>query len=198
MKYVIFFICAASFVSSCLNGRINELSNAALTGCKDAVTLSITLCGAIAFWSGIMNIANRSGMVSFLSKILFRPLSFLFPGIKKNGKAMQYIVLNFISNLLGLGNASTPLGINAMRELKEEEKCDKTASRNMIMLVVMNTASIQFFPSTIVALRASHGALNAADIVPCVWIVSLCSLSISIISVILFGKITARRNKSNE
>ena len=111
---------------------------------------------------------------------------------------MQYIVLNFISNLLGLGNASTPLGINAMRELKEEEKCDKTASRNMIMLVVMNTASIQFFPSTIVALRASHGALNAADITPCVWIVSLCSLSISIISVILFGKITARRNKSNE
>lgn len=198
MKYLILFMCAASLAASCLSGRINELSNAALTGCKDAVSLSITLCGAIAFWSGIMNIASRSGIVSFLSKILFRPLSILFPGIKKDGKAMHCIVLNFISNFLGLGNASTPLGINAMRELKEEEKCNKTASRNMIMLVVMNTASIQFFPSTIVTLRAAHGAGNAADIVPCVWIVSICSLSLSVISVFLFGKISSRRNKTNE
>lgn len=197
MKYVIFFMCLTSLLVACCFGRINELSNAALTGCKEAVTLGITLCGTISFWSGIMNIARRSGLVSFLSKILFRPISLLFPGISKNGKAMQYIVLNFISNLLGLGNASTPLGIKAMGELKKEEQCKETASRNMIMLVVLNTASLQFFPSTVVALRASHGAEYAADIIPCVWIVSVLSLSISVFSVFLFGKITARR-KTNE
>ena len=125
MSYVIFVIISLSFVFSACNGTMNDLSVAALTSCKDAVTLCISLCGTICLWSGIMNVAGKSGIVSGLSGLLSKPLSLLFPDISRKGSAMQYIILNFISNLLGLGNASTPLGIKAMQELKEEQKAKK-------------------------------------------------------------------------
>ena len=105
MSYVIFVIISMSFVFSACNGTMNDLSVAALTSCKDAVTLCISLCGTICLWSGIMNVAGKSGIVSGLSRLLSKPLSLLFPDISSKGSAMQYIILNFISNLLGLGNA---------------------------------------------------------------------------------------------
>lgn len=197
MRYVIFVIICLSFIFSSLTGRISELSSAALTSCKDAVTLCISLCGTICLWSGVMKVAERSGAVKKLSVIFAKPLTLLFPDIDKKGTAMQYIVMNFISNLLGLGNASTPLGIKAMNELKNEQNADKTATRNMIMLVVMNTASVQFFPSTIAAIRASYGSTAPADIVPCVWIVSLIALGVSVTTVFAADKISSRRKKND-
>lgn len=127
--------------------------------------------------------------------IFTKPLGLLFPGIDKKGTAMQYIMMNFIANLLGLGNASTPLGIKAVQELKNEQKAEKTATRDMIMLVVMNTASVQFFPSTIVAIRASYRSTTPADIVPCVWIVSLIALGVSVVTVFAAERISSRRKK---
>ena len=197
MRYVIFVIICLSFIFSSLTGRISELSSAALTSCKDAVTLCISLCGTICLWSGVMKVAERSGAVKKLSVIFAKPLTLLFHDIDKKGTAMQYIVMNFISNLLGLGNASTPLGIKAMNELKNEQNADKTATRNMIMLVVMNTASVQFFPSTIAAIRASYGSAAPADIVPCVWIVSLIALGVSVTTVFAADKISSRRKKND-
>lgn len=197
MRYVIFVIICLSFIFSSLTGRISELSSAALTSCKDAVTLCISLCGTICLWSGVMKVAERSGAVKKLSVIFAKPLTLLFHDIDKKGTAMQYIVMNFISNLLGLGNASTPLGIKAMNELKNEQNADKTATRNMIMLVVMNTASVQFFPSTIAAIRASYGSTAPADIVPCVWIVSLIALGVSVTTVFAADKISSRRKKND-
>lgn len=197
MRYVIFVIICLSFIFSSLTGRISELSSAALTSCKDAVTLCISLCGTICLWSGVMKVAERSGAVKKLSVIFAKPLTLLFPDIDKKGTAMLYIVMNFISNLLGLGNASTPLGIKAMNELKKEQNADKTATRNMIMLVVMNTASVQFFPSTIAAIRASYGSTAPADIVPCVWIVSLIALGVSVTTVFAADKISSRRKKND-
>lgn len=192
MSYVIFVIISMSFVFSACNGTMNDLSVAALTSCKDAVTLCISLCGTICLWSGVMNVAGKSGIVSGLSK----PLSLLFPDISRKGSAMQYIILNFISNLLGLGNASTPLGIKAMQELKEEQKAKKNATRSMIMLVVLNTASVQLFPSTVIALRASYASESPADILPCVWVVSVLSLTLSVLSVFVFEKISNKRRKN--
>lgn len=197
MRYVIFVIICLSFIFSSLTGRISELSSAALTSCKDAVTLCISLCGTICLWSGVMKVAERSGAVKKLSVIFAKPLTLLFHDIDKKGTAMQYIVMNFISNLLGLGNASTPLGIKAMNELKNEQNADKTATRNMIILVVMNTASVQFFPSTIAAIRASYGSTAPADIVPCVWIVSLIALGVSVTTVFAADKISSRRKKND-
>ena len=175
---------------------MNDLSVAALTSCKDAVTLCISLCGTICLWSGIMNVAGKSGIVSGFSRLLSKPLSLLFPDISRKGSAMQYIILNFISNLLGLGNASTPLGIKAMQELKEEQKAKKNATRSMIMLVVLNTASVQLFPSTVIALRASYASESPADILPCVWVVSALSLTLSVLSVFVFEKISNKRRKN--
>ena len=197
MRYVIFVIICLSFIFSSLTGRMSELSSAALTSCKDAVTLCISLCGTICLWSGVMKVAERSGAVKKLSFIFAKPLTLLFPDIDKKGTAMQYIVINFISNLLGLGNASTPLGIKSMNELKKEQNADKAATRDMIMLVVMNTASMQFFPSTIAAIRASYGSTAPADIVPCVWIVSVIALSVSVMSVFAADKISSRRKKND-
>lgn len=197
MRYVIFVIICLSFIFSSLTGRISELSSAALTSCKDAVTLCISLCGTICLWSGVMKVAERSGAVKKLSVIFAKPLTLLFHDIDKKGTAMQYIVMNFISNLLGLGNASTPLGIKAMNELKNEQNADKTATRDMIMLVVMNTASVQFFPSTIAAIRASYGSTAPADIVPCVWIVSLIALGVSVTTVFAADRISSRRKKND-
>ena len=143
-----------------------------------------------------MNVAGKSGIVSGLSRVLSKPLSLLFPDISRKGSAMQYIILNFISNLLGLGNASTPLGIKAMQELKEEQKAEKSATRSMIMLVVLNTASVQLFPSTVIALRASYASESPADILPCVWVVSALSLTLSVLSVFVFEKISDKRRKN--
>ena len=195
MSYVIFVIISLSFVFSACNGTMNDLSVAALTSCKDAVTLCISLCGTICLWSGIMNVAGKSGIVSGLSRLLLKPLSLLFPDISRKGSAMQYIILNFISNLLGLGNASTPLGIKAMQELKEQ-KAKKNATRSMIMLVVLNTASVQLFPSTVIALRASYASESPADILPCVWVVSALSLTLSVLSVFVFERICDKRRKN--
>ncbi len=198
MSYVIFVIICLSFIFSAFNGKMYDLSVAALTSCKDAVTLCISLCGTICLWSGIMNVGCKSGIVLRLSKLFSKPLALLFPGIDKKGKAMEYIILNFISNLLGLGNASTPLGIKAMQELKNEQKADKTATRNMIMLVVTNTASVQLFPSTIVAIRASYGSTSPTDILPCVWIVSALALAVSVIAVFICDKFSMIRKKCKE
>ena len=183
MSYVIFVIISLSFVFSACNGTMNDLSVAALTSCKDAVTLCISLCGTICLWSGIMNVAGKSGIVSGFSRLLSKPLSLLFPDISSKGSAMQYIILNFISNLLGLGN-------------KEEQKAKKNATRSMIMLVVLNTASVQLFPSTVIALRASYASESPADILPCVWVVSALSLTLSVLSVFVFERICDKRRKN--
>ena len=198
MSYVIFGIICISFVFAILNDNMQNLSVVALTSCKDAVLLCIELCGTLCFWSGIMNVAKKSGIVSRLSKLFAKPLALLFPDINKNGTAMEYIIFNCISNLLGLGNASTPLGIRAMQELKTEQKAKNTATRSMIMLVVLNTASIQLFPSTIIAIRASYGSISPSDILPCVWSVSVFVLIISAISVFTFDKLKKFRKKPGQ
>lgn len=198
MRYVIFVIICLSFLFASVTGKMSDLSSAALTSCKDAVTLCVSLCGTICLWNGVMKVAERSGAVKKLSCVFAKPLGLLFPDIDKKGAAMQYIVMNFISNLLGLGNASTPLGIKSdERAEKKNKKADKTATRSMIILVVMNTASIQFFPSTIVAIRASYGSASSSDIVPYVWIVSTIALGASVISVFAADKISSRRKKND-
>ena len=192
MNYVFFFLIFASFILSISGGNMDELSSAALTECTNAVTLAISLCGTICFWNGIMKVAEKSGTVSALSKLFSPFLRLLFPAIDKKGKAMSYIVLNFISNLLGLGNASTPLGIKAMNELKSEENADDTATDSMIMLVVLNTASLQFFPATITAIRVKYESAAPTEILPCVWAVSVVVLTVSVLAAKLISRFRLR------
>ena len=140
-----------------------------------------------------MNIAEKCGIIKSLSTLFTPFLRLLFPRLKPNSKAIGYITLNFISNLLGLGNASTPIGIKAMEELKKEEDANEVASDNMIMLTVLNTAALQIFPATIITLRAKYGSIAPADIIPAVWIVSASTLFITITAVKILSLISKKK-----
>ena len=167
-------------------GRLDKVSAAALEESSHAVELSIKLLGSLCFWSGIMKVAEKSGMVDALRYLLMPLLKLIFPGIKNEKKALGAISMNLASNLLGLGNAATPLGISAMRELHKLSGFSSAATKEMVCFVVMNTASLQLIPTTVAALRLENGAEKPLDILPAVWLVSICSLGIGIISAKLF------------
>jgi len=157
------------------------VSDAALRECANAVTLAISLAGVICLWSGIMRVAQSSGLTEVLAKAFTPLLKRLFNGIDEKGKALQYIVLNLTANLLGLGNASTPFGIAAMKELEKESGKGERASDNMVLFVVMNTASLQIIPTTVAALRLKNGSSAPMEILPAVWLVSAVTLTVTII-----------------
>ena len=151
MKYIFGGLIILSVIIGFIRGDAAAVSNGIINSCGDAVALAVTLCGIICLWSGIMRVAQASGLTEIIAKGLSPILSRLFRGINKKGKAMQYIVLNITANLLGLGNASTPFGIAAVKELEKEEKSSEAATDNMILFTVLNTASLQLIPTTAAA-----------------------------------------------
>lgn len=185
----------AVLVFGMINGKTAEMSAAILEKAGEAVTLAISLCGIMCLWCGLMKVAERSGLVRKIAALLSPLLSFLFSGLKKGGRAMQLISLNMTANLLGLGNATTPLGISAMQAIAEEENAGDTATDSMIMLTVLNTASLQLVPTTAAALRASYGAPKPMEILPCVWIVSAYSVILTISAAKLMAMLHRRRKK---
>lgn len=197
MKWVMAVMLTAAVIFGTVTGRMNEVSEAFLSECTSAVELCISLIGIICLWSGVMRIAQKSGITEKLAKLFSPVLGRLFKGLKKGGKAMQYITLNLTANILGLGNASTPLGLAAMREIEKEEHSSEpeNASHNMIVLTVMNTASLQLIPTTVAALRLQAGSENPMEILPCVWIVSVCALTAALLGTRIFRRIWNRRDR---
>ena len=187
MNWVFALLVGGAVVFGLFSGNISTVSNAALDSCANAVTLILTLCGVICLWSGIMRAAQSAGITSMLASLLNPVLGRLFKGVDKKGRAMQYIVLNLVANLLGLGNASTPFGVAAMRELEKEEKTEEKASDNMILLVVMNTASLQLIPTTVAAMRLKNGSANPMEILPCVWLVSAVCIILTVSAAKIMG-----------
>ena len=180
MQTILVFIPAISLIFAAFGGRMGEMSAAMLDKSGEAVQLVISLCGVICFWSGMMRVAERAGLVDKLARVLSPIVGFLFKGIKKGGKAAGLITMNLAANILGLGNASTPLGLAAMKAIAEEDESFDERSRDgatddRIMLAVLNTASLQIIPTTAAALRAANGAEKPFEILPCVWIVSVYS-----------------------
>ena len=195
MKWVMTGLILVSVIFAAYTGRMSELSSAFLEDCGSAVGLAVTLIGIIALWSGVMRVAQSSGLTGKIAKAAEPLLSLLFRGLKKGGTAMQYITLNITANILGLGNASTPFGIAAMREIEKEEQSPspEIASDNMILLTVMNTASLQLIPTTAAALRLAHGSADPMEILPCVWITSVSALTAALIAVSVFRRAGKRR-----
>ena len=176
MKAILVILPLASIVFGILNGRTSEVSAAVLDKAGEAVTLAISLCGIMCFWCGLMRVAEKAGLTQKAAKLLAPVVGLLFKGLKKGGRAASLITMNLAANLLGLGNATTPLGISAMQAIAEETGCGDEADDNMIMLAVLNTASLQLIPATAAGLRAANGAQSPLDILPCVWITSAYSL----------------------
>lgn len=177
-----FFFMAVLFSAffGAANGKINAVSAAALEESAHAVELSIKLLGSLCFWSGIMALAEKSGLMEAICDLLKPALGFIFPALKKEKKALGLISMNISANLLGLGNAATPFGISAMKELHRISGFSSSATKEMVCFAVMNTASLQILPTTVASLRLENGAGNPMDILPAVWFVSICSLIIGI------------------
>ena len=160
-------------------GRISELSQAILSGAGDAVELVISMLGMMCAWTGLMKIADAGGVTALLSRVLSPVLRLLFPDCPLEGPASKAICMNITANLLGLGNAATPMGLAAMRELKKNNPTD-TADRSMVMFVVLNTASLQLIPTFLGTLRAQYGSSSPFDIMPAMWIASAASLVVGL------------------
>lgn len=169
-------ICAVSLVCAIVTGNTEALSVAVVSGASKAVTLSIAMCGMMGLWNGVMNVLDGAGVCSAL-KIMIMPLiKLFFPRSSKNKDAVEAISASVAANMLGLGNAATPLGIRAMGKMKEAG-----AENDMATFAVMNTAPLSLMPSTLIALRDAGGAANPFDIVVAVWICSFVSMTASLL-----------------
>ena len=182
-----------SIVYAVISGNIKNLNNSIFESAENAVEFSISLIGLTCLWSGIMEIATNTKMIDYLCKILNPIIKVLFPNLKENNTTKKNVMLNIIANILGLGNAATPLGLKAMDDLQKENKKKDTLSDNMMMLIVLNTASLQLIPTTILAIRCSLGSENPSIIIFPVWIATICAAIVGIIAAKIIIKITNKK-----
>ena len=165
VNYIWVFMTIVGIIFALFNGTMAEVNKAIFDGAKEAVTICIGLISVLVFWLGMMRIAEESGLLERLSK-LFRPLvKRLFPDVPVSHPAMGYILSNMISNMFGLGNAATPLGIKAMEELKKLNGGKDSASRSMVTFLAINTASITIIPTTVIAIRMNYHSASPTEIV---------------------------------
>ena len=181
LNYVWSFIVVFSVICSMILGNTEKLSTAFIDSAASAIELIITLAGVICLWSGIMRIASISGMTELFARLFSPLLNPLFPRLDKKGEAFKSITMNLTANLLGLGNTATPLGLKAMGELQKLNNHSTTASDEMVIFVVMNTASMQLLPTMLATLRQSSGSAAPFEIIAPVWISSGCALAVALI-----------------
>ena len=162
-----------SFIYAILNGNIEEFNNSIFTSCAQTVDLILKLFGTMCLWNGLMKIVQETSLMKKLTKIISPLMKILFPKMKKEDKEYKEITINIIANLLGLGNAATPLGLKAMQTMQEKNPQKDRITDSMAMFIVLNTASIQLIPSTVIAVRASLGSVNPSQIIVPVWIATI-------------------------
>lgn len=164
-----------SYVYAIINGNIETVNTEIFDSVNDAVSLSLDLLGSMCLWCGIMKITQNTSLISKFTKLLNPIINLLFPEIKENKQAKEEIAMNLTANIMGIGNAATPLGLKAMETLQKENKDKTTLSNPMIMLIVLNTASLQIIPTTIIAIRVSLESKNPTEIIVPVWIATMCA-----------------------
>lgn len=184
----IFIIISFSF--AIFSGNLENLNNSIFESTNDAIELSFNLLGSMCLWSGIMNVASSTSLVRNIAKSLNPVLNFLFPDLKNNKKIKKEISMNMVANILGLGNAATPLGLKAMKSMQEESDKKDTLSDSMMMFIVINTASIQLIPTTVIAIRSSLGSNNPTAIVFPTWVATIIAAIIGIFVTKLVIKFT--------
>lgn len=162
-----------SFIYAILNGNIEEFNNSIFTSCAQTVDLILKLFGTMCLWNGLMKIVQETSLMKKLTKIISPLMKILFPKMKKEDKEYKEITINIIANLLGIGNAATPLGLKAMQTMQEKNPQKDRITDSMAMFIVLNTASIQLIPSTVIAVRASLGSVNPSQIIVPVWIATI-------------------------
>lgn len=162
-----------SFIYAILNGNIEEFNNSIFTSCAQTVDLILKLFGTMCLWNGLMKIVQETSLMKKLTKFISPLMKILFPKMKKEDKEYKEITINIIANLLGIGNAATPLGLKAMQTMQEKNPQKDKITDSMAMFIVLNTASIQLIPATVIAVRASLGSVNPSQIIVPVWIATI-------------------------
>ncbi len=187
MSYLYCAALLAAILAALITGRGTALSAAILTGAQSGVSVAFSMAGSICLWSGVHRLMERIGVTQLLAKFLCPLLFRLFPEAKRDAALAGDLSGNICANFLGLGNAATPMGIRSARRLASYQP-DGNASNSLCRLIVLNTASIQLIPSNVAALRLSYGSSTPFDILPAVWLASLCSASLGLAAAFLFGK----------
>lgn len=179
-----------SIICAVCTGKVSELSTSILRGSSDAIDLVFSIMGTMCLFTGLLKISDSSGVTNFVSRLLSPVVTKLFKDYKKDSAAFKAICMNITANLLGLGNAATPFGIRAMKEMQKDSKTKDKVNNSMIMFVVINTASLQIIPTMMSALRQKHGSSSPFDVLPAIWISSIFALLVGITT----AKILERRN----
>lgn len=180
VNWIWLFFIVVGFVVAALNGNVEAVTQAAFDGAKSGVTVCFGLISVLVFWMGMMRIAEDGGLLSKLARLLQPAVRFLFPSVPKNHPAIGYIMSNMSANILGLGNAATPMGIKAMQELQKLNEDKDTASTAMCTLLALNTSSITLIPTTLIAIRMSYNSVNPAEIVGTTLIATIISTAAAI------------------
>lgn len=189
LNYIWAFFIIISTIFAFFLGKIDMLNNSIFESTNTAVQLCINLFGSMCLWNGIMKIASTTSFVLIINKMLKPVMKLLFPKIKVNTKIYNEITMNMVANILGLGNASTPLGLKAMKSLQEKNDDKNILNDDMAMFIVLNTASIQLIPTTVIAIRNSLGSSNPTIIIFPVWIATICADIAGVVATKIFIKL---------
>lgn len=185
-----------SLLFAIFTGNLSQLAGAILDGASKAVTLTIALVGVMGLWSGVMRVLEDIGVCRMIAKIISPILKFIFPETCKKGIATEEVAANISANMLGLGNAATPMGIKAMQEMSKANGNSDTASNDMVTFVVMNTCAISLMPTTLIALRRAAGSENPFEILIPVWICSAACMVVAIFFAKAFAVFSRGRTKA--
>lgn len=183
LNYIWGVMILIGIVTAIFTGKTAQITQAVIDGSRDAVNLAFTMAGVVAVWTGIMNIAQKGGMIKSLAKKIRPILRFLFPDIPDGHPAQQYIATNFTANFLGLGWAATPAGLKAMKELDKLNTKKGTASKSMCMFMVINMSSIQLISINLIAYRAQYFSENPSEILAAALIATIVSTFTGIFAV---------------
>ena len=185
MNYIFYFLIVISIVAGAVNGKLDDVVNAILSGAELSVKVAISLIGIMAFWLGMMKIAEKSGLIDIISTLIKPVTKRLFNDIPEDSPAVGDIAMSLAANAFGLSNAATPIGIKAMEEMQKHNKDKKSASDAMCMFLAMNTAGFQLVPATVIAVLVGIGYKNPTSIIAPTLLVT----SIAFVSAIIFAKI---------
>lgn len=202
MNYIFYFLIVISIVIGALNGKLQDVINSVMSGAELSVKIAFSLIGIMAFWLGIMRIAEKSGLIKFIAKVIKPITKFLFNELPPDSPAIGDVAMNFTANAFGLANAATPFGIRAMEEMQKENKDKSSASNSMCLFLGMNTAGFQLIPATVIAVLVGIGYKNPTEIIAPTFLVTL----ISFVSAIILAKMgqrffkpqVVRQNKGDE
>lgn len=183
------FFIIISFIYAIYSGNIFNVSNAIFSSAEQTVNLCLNLLGTICLWNGIMKIAVKTSLIEKLTTFLKPLISFIFPEMKNNKKISKEISMNMVANILGLGNASTPLGLKAMDSMQKQNSEKSRLNNSMAMFILVNTASLQIIPTTVISIRNSLGSTNPTKIILAVWVATIAAFMTAVIA----GKLLMKR-----